>query len=726
MHSRQSSINETHTPMLVVPDSIAEEDRIGHQQHCDGLVQMIRSVKSSGSFTIGVYGQWGSGKTSMLKLIERALCADAIDSECRTLTVWFNPWQFAGEEHLIIPFFHTLAASLKRIHEKLKEDKGDFSKKVSVFLKKLTKVPIALAYGLEGEIKIPLLLKSKFSFKDMIDESRRAEKEINLKEREKEEGIFSRDSVQEYESLYYNLLQELQESAKEFGTKIVVFIDDLDRCLPEKAVQLLEGLKVLLDLPSFVFVIGVAREVIERGIRVRYRELYLTNREDLPDIEKDYLDKIVQFPVAMPPADPKHLESHITSLMNELKDAQPFIKTILETLGNNPRTLKRFINAISFSMWVAARKQVEDCEPFLPELLIKMSLIAFLLPNLYRQLENYPHHLIKLQRIIRQLGKTKIEKTEEDRDKFHEPTKTNIPLIDRWLEELHLSKLEAILRPQERELAQDKGFADEEEVKRYVFMLAPALNPETRTKVANDEIRDPSLAEELKGRMVKIAGGTFTMGDKEEGEVETTVSDFEIDKYPVTQSLYYKVIGKNPSHFKGDDKPVEHVSWFDAVKFCNNLSEKMGYKFAYATKGGKVERINDANGFRLLTEAEWEYACRAGSKGERHGDLDSIAWYDKNSGGETHGVGQKDPNKWGLYDILGNVWEWCQDWYGDYPSGHVKDPPGPSSGSFRVIRGGSWGRSASFCRSAIRGGISPDGCDGDIGFRLSRSVSIDT
>ncbi|MBU1054721.1 MAG: SUMF1/EgtB/PvdO family nonheme iron enzyme [Proteobacteria bacterium] len=723
MVSKKPSKRETHTPMLVVPDSIAEEDRIGHQEHCDGLVQMIRSVESSGSFTIGVYGQWGSGKTSMLKLIEKALCADATDSECRILTVWFNPWQFAGEEHLIIPFFHTLAASLKRVHERQKGDKGEFSKKVSVFLKKLTKVPIALAYGLEGEIKIPLLLKSKFKFKDMIDESRRAEKEIDNKE--KEAGIL--DSVQEYESLYYNLLQELQKAAEEFGTKIVVFIDDLDRCLPEKAVQLLEGLKVLLDLPNFVFVIGVAREVIERGIRVRYRELYLTNREDLPDIEKDYLDKIVQFPVAMPPADPKHLLSHITSLMNDLKDAQPFIKTILETLGNNPRTLKRFINAISFSMWVADRKQVEDCEPFLPELLIKMSLIAFLLPNLYRQLENYPHHLIKLQKIIRQLVETKKEKIEESREQPYKPTKTDIPIVDRWLEERHFSKLEVILRCEERGTFHDKGFENQEEVTRYVFMLAPALNPETRAKAINYEAQETSLKDELNGRMVKIPGGTFTMGDEKEGEVETTVSDFEIDKYPVTQLLYYKVTGKNPSHFRGVDKPVESLSWFDAVEFCNSLSDKTGYKSAYEINGKSVKRINDANGFRLPTEAEWEYACRVGTKRDRYEDnIDKIAWYANNSEDETHGVGQKDPNKLGLYDMLGNVWEWCQDWKGDYPSDPVKDPIGHPTGSSRVVRGGSWGDYALRCRMSFRSSIPPDDRYNGIGFRLSRSVSIDT
>ena len=368
---------------------------------------MIRSVRASGSFTIGVYGQWGQGKTSLLRQIKKALDNSDVNGKNPVLTVWFNPWQFTGEEHLIVPFFHTLVASLEKYQEKIKgsNKSGKFLKSVSDFFQKLSRVPVALVYGMQGEIKVPLLLKGKFSFAKMIEKFRRQKGEIEQETR----PDYIR-TLKEYESLYYNLIEELQDAANIFDTKVVVFIDDLDRCLPEKAVELMEGLKVLLDMHGFVFVIGVAREIIERGIRVRYRELYREQWEDMPFLEQDYLDKIIQFPIALPPADPALLRQNIVEAhINEMKDAVPYMNTILSSLGNNHRTLKRFINNLSFLLWVADRKelQVEDAEPFLPELLIKISLIAFQFSDLYGQLCSYPHHLIKLQETLRRL---------EDRD----------------------------------------------------------------------------------------------------------------------------------------------------------------------------------------------------------------------------------------------------------------------------------------------------------------------
>ena len=123
---------------------------------------------------------------------------------------------------------------------------------------------------------------------------------------------------------------------------------------------------------------------------------------------------------------------------------------------------------------------------------------------------------------------------------------------------------------------------------------------------------------------------------------------------------------------------------------------------------------------RLPTEAEWEYACRAGTTGARYGKLGEVAWYEDNSDGETHRVGTKAPNAWGLYDMLGNVWEWCQDWHGSYPSGPVTDPTGPSTGSYRVYRGGSWDFAAGGVRAAYRGGDSPGYRNVDLGFRVAR------
>jgi formylglycine-generating enzyme required for sulfatase activity len=165
--------------------------------------------------------------------------------------------------------------------------------------------------------------------------------------------------------------------------------------------------------------------------------------------------------------------------------------------------------------------------------------------------------------------------------------------------------------------------------------------------------------------------------------------------YEVTQQQYEKVMGTNPSTTKGPQNPVEKVSWNDAVEFCRKLSALPAEKSA-----GYV--------YRLPTEAEWEYACRAGTQtaysfGDSESELGDYAWYDKNAGGTTHPVGSKKPNAWGLYDMHGNVFEWCQDWYGSYPSGSVTDPTGESSGSHRVVRGGAGTASPSAVRRSASG-----------------------
>ena len=193
----------------------------------------------------------------------------------------------------------------------------------------------------------------------------------------------------------------------------------------------------------------------------------------------------------------------------------------------------------------------------------------------------------------------------------------------------------------------------------------------------------------------------------------TLTKPFYLGVYEVTQEQYERVMGTNPSDFNGAKNPVEQVSWEDAVEFCRKLSALPEEKAA-----GHV--------YRLPTDAEWEYACRAGTTteycfGDDENQLGDYAWYDENSGDRTHPVGQKKPNAWGLYDMHGNVWEWCQDWYGDLPAGAVTDPTGPSTGSNRVSRGGSWSLLSGFCRSASRDGDTPDLRSYDLGFRVLRS-----
>ena len=213
---------------------------------------------------------------------------------------------------------------------------------------------------------------------------------------------------------------------------------------------------------------------------------------------------------------------------------------------------------------------------------------------------------------------------------------------------------------------------------------------------------------------VWIPAGEFRMGSTsgeafgdEQPVTSVRISEgFWLGKYEVTQAEWQSVMGSNPSRFSdcGGNCPVEQVSWEDVQEFIGRLN---------AQEGGEV--------YRLPTEAEWEYAARAGTTGDRYGSLDGIAWYRENSSSKTHPVGGKTPNAWGLYDMLGNVLEWVEDWFGDYPGGAVTDPLGPGSGSDRVLRGGNWNSIARGSRASFRFNFAPGYRDFSLGFRLLRT-----
>lgn len=241
-----------------------------------------------------------------------------------------------------------------------------------------------------------------------------------------------------------------------------------------------------------------------------------------------------------------------------------------------------------------------------------------------------------------------------------------------------------------------------------------------------------------------INGGTFIMGspgnekgryDGEGPQYPVTIGSFHIGRYEITQKEYQEVMGKNPSHFKGDYLPVENVSWFDAIEYCNRRSRMEGLVPAYTITGSGNNRSvtwnRNANGYRLPTEAEWEYACRAGtvtpfntgnnintSQANYNGNYP----YGDNVGGMyrelTTPVGSFPANLWYLHDMHGNVWEWCWDWYAPYYSGARTDPAGPVSGSRRALRGGSWDSTGAGLRSAFRDGTAPNRVSDSIGFRI--------
>ena len=235
--------------------------------------------------------------------------------------------------------------------------------------------------------------------------------------------------------------------------------------------------------------------------------------------------------------------------------------------------------------------------------------------------------------------------------------------------------------------------------------------------------------------MVKIPAGSFTMGsstseparkpDETQHRV-TLTKDFYLMKYEVTQGRYKAITGRNPSGFSrcGLDCPVEKVSWYDAVKYANMLSDSQGLSRCYSGSGDTTEWDKSCTGYRLPTEAEWEYAARAGQSTSSAGSEDprTVAWFDHNSGGRPHPVGTKQPNAWGLHDMNGNVWEWVWDWRANY-TGDTTDPTGPATGSSRVVRGGSWGSDAWDMRIAYRFQMSPGSRRyNSFGFRLARTA----
>lgn len=186
----------------------------------------------------------------------------------------------------------------------------------------------------------------------------------------------------------------------------------------------------------------------------------------------------------------------------------------------------------------------------------------------------------------------------------------------------------------------------------------------------------------ISSQMVEIPGGTIQLRDDRIGGKWTVeIEPFLLGMYPVTQDIYFEVTKQRPGTFRGGNHPVETISWTEAITFCNILSKQAGLNPCYSSKNNSEETIFNpkANGFRLPTEAEWEFACKAGAQGIRYGEIDLIAWYKHNSEQSTHNVGQKLPNAWGLFDMLGNVWEWCSDLYDT-----------EVYGSYRIFRGGGW------------------------------------
>ncbi len=226
---------------------------------------------------------------------------------------------------------------------------------------------------------------------------------------------------------------------------------------------------------------------------------------------------------------------------------------------------------------------------------------------------------------------------------------------------------------------------------------------------------DPNSKKNLGIKMIEIPRGEISLrDDRKKREWNVEIEAFLISGNLVTQKLYFDITGETPSSFQGVNNPVENVSWNDAVCFCNLLSGREDLEPFYKIAADNMTINPSSNGYRLPSEAEWEYACKAGNPGVRYGEIDQIAWYRENSDGRTHEVGTKEPNQWGLYDMLGNVWEWCADVYDE-----------SLYGSYRIFRGGGWNDEARGCMATNRRRSHPSAFRiDDLGFRIARNLSL--
>ncbi|MFH1096024.1 MAG: SUMF1/EgtB/PvdO family nonheme iron enzyme [Candidatus Desantisbacteria bacterium] len=757
--------NQENNFKLLSDEPILESQREDYLEFKHAANVLARAaIYTDSPITIGVYGNWGSGKTSLMRLMKQTV-EDEGTGDNASVAVWFNAWQYEREEHLLIPLIATIARDIKKRQEQWENEENDIAQKACKIMKtggkKVHDALRSVLYGvsMKGKLGVPLLgeLEISTSMKDMI---------------ERYEAV-TQDTLMA-RSLYFDAFDQLRELSHNRDIKkpqIVVFVDDLDRCFPEQAVRLLESIKLVLHQPNFAFVLGIYPQIIEEFIRNKYAAQYpmaavrAASRDENEfnsrmgkylDYFNDYLGKIVQVCHDVPERQPTQMQNYIRHLLENAGVISEFLvegvseKDLLELIaevGNrNPREIIRKINWLIVKWRITKHEKDTDKTFDLLAGLINETILNRVSKGKYV----YQQFLQTIEWTIDSgdsltYGKCLADAMEGVQnaanhwEKINELKKNpeNSAAMNSLIEILdkdeHLCNV--LNSSSGRRWLSDKKYRQEmcetyrEETLETISETKeePLPSRELHTQMSGD------LEQIIQGlRWIDIPAGEFQMGSEEGSDNEkpphqVKIDSFKISATPVTQGQYETVMGVNPSTFteKGQrdtaDLPVENVSWNNAMVFCERLTKLAKGKY----------RI------MLPTEAQWEYACRAGTTtpfntGENltteQANYNGNYPYKNNPKGryleKTSPVGSYPANAWGLYDMHGNVWEWCRDWYGEKyydeckKQGVVGNPEGPETGSYRVLRGGSWGSYARGCRCAHRGSTSPGDRSSGIGFRL--------
>jgi formylglycine-generating enzyme required for sulfatase activity len=754
----------------LLSDRAAERDLLEFKPYTDTLLDIIRDPKTAGPLVIGLFGSWGSGKTSLMRFVQSELSTPAQDTTPKFRAVWFDAWKYEKEDALwralLMRVVDSLrqrdaagqdvtAAPLKQDIERLEqrlyrdvewEEKGKLTIDWSKFVIGTTKGAIQLAFGcLPG---LNTFTKAVEAAQGALGTGQNAGDLIEA---------FRRDVVEHHQAQ----LRSLEQFQKEFGElvdthifqkhqRLVVFVDDLDRCLPEKAIEVLEAIKLFLDVRGCIFLLGLDQDVITRGIKVKYRDFALEGGADsekrIPIDGAAYLEKIIQLPFRLPKIEPGAMKPFIHGLaaFADVRCEDVFAVG-LET---NPRKVKRAINIFLFLSGLGRRREIT----IKPVRLAKVVVIYHSHPELYELLRAKPTLLRDLENHLRaqrprEAGRGgKPEAPETGAASAAEP-----PPVPAYLLKTDLTQVLTLFLDARGEAGRDACFrdADYAEIHSY-FTLTRGTIADTAPPV------DTSAAARLafpSPTFERIPAGEFVMGTSDEDierlvktttwarewkqkgwfkaeqpQHRVTLSEYRIGKYPVTNAEYAAYVKAAqrppPSHWSGGElpealaaHPVVNVSWDDAGKYCDWLTQRLR----------EAGQLKADEAIRLPTEAQWEKAARGGADTRCYpwgNEWDAARCNSGESGvGSTTPVGKYSPagdSPYGLADMAGNVWEWCADWFaGDfYQASPIEDPTGPGDGSARVLRGGSFFNEPDDLRCSYRYDGDPDGRNVLVGFRV--------
>jgi len=715
-------------PTYILDDLPAEVDALDFRPYVEALAAIIESPNTHTPLTIGVFGGWGSGKTSLLRMLRKRL-------KPGYRVAWFDAWKYEKEETLwralllqalaalrqAVPKTQSAAAkkSLAQLddleaalyrtveREELGRLQIDGSKLATGVAQGVVQIGLSFIPGVSTLTKMVEALQEKAATdttQKIVEAFQREHTQVHI------------DQVQFLDQFQARFSQLVAEHISKKKRRLVVFVDDLDRCMPEKAVEVLEAIKLFLDVKDCIFLLALDPQVIARGVELKYRELGLDRGLTEQAQQRfliegtQYLEKIIQLPFQLPQIDQADMDGFVSGLVGAWP--HPACPEVFAAgLGDNPRQVKRTVNVFLLLWQLAAERHLEMIKPVR---LAKVVAVQHISPQFYELLKENPRLLRDLEAYYRAeslaserdqapfasqgrgagAGTERSRSGEEERV---EPPPALAPFVGRAALRRVLT-----LHPE----IEDAGFSDlpPDEIRQY-FTLARRV--ETLKIKAADQVSITSVVQmSFEPQLVRVPAGSFLMGssaaDKkasadEKPQHSVELSEYWIGKYPIT-NLEYQAFVKEAGHWaprgwegldyppgKGDH-PVVNVSWEDAQAYCRWLSEKT------------------SKPYRLPTEAEWEKAARsADGRIYPWGDIFEKEKCNTEEAGikSTTPVGKYSPagdSPFGCVDMAGNVWEWCADRYAEdeyarRSGSPVKDPQGPDQGTAlarRVVRGGSW------------------------------------